>query len=159
MTISVVQTASGQTPASIAFTNPVTAGNSIVVLLIGYTPSTTPALSANMYPVVNYNGSPVVGAIPLWNQGSGSNIIISTAGSVDAVAAGWLIPNVVAGNTVTTTQASGITGNAWLMYEVAGLGAAPTVDKVSFAHGNGVAGDSSGTTAADHRTRMTSSSA
>ena len=145
--IVMVQTASGTNPASMAFTNPVTAGNSIVVLLTGYSPAATPAYSPGMYPLVNYNGAPVVGPIPLWDQsGTGADVVNSTVGNFDAFAAGWLIPHVAAGNTVTSTIASGLQANGWVMYEVSGLGTSPAVTQKSLNHGNNTATVNSGTT-------------
>ena len=147
MTISVVQTASGVSPtAGMTFTDPVTAGNTIVCIVIGYSPGTTPPLSDEMCTLVSYNGAGIIGAQPLWSQ-LGTDMVLSASGGFDAFVSGWLIPNVAAGNTVIAQAVSGLTPNGFVAYEVAGLGVAPAIDQISYASGGSANVDSTATPA------------
>jgi hypothetical protein len=121
----------------INFTNPVTAGNT-VVLLSGAAnlvePPPTPQISGPTLGGVN-----VAGAYPIWNQGGSYGILTPGQAAGGVFAFGWVLPNCPAGNGIDfTLKTPGYVDGA-VAYEVHGLGPTPVVDAVTSATGNGTA--------------------
>ena len=120
MPITVVQTASGQS-FPLSFTNPVTAGNT-VVFMCDMIQTAEPVLAS---PTLDGNLAP--GAYPIWNDG-GSNAILQTAAPVCATS-GWVLPNCPGGVTAINFGTANIALNAAsIAYEISGLGPSPVVD-------------------------------
>ena len=118
--ITVVQSAQlGSLP--ISFPNPVTVGNTVVVVANGIQSAVPVVASPTL------GGSSVSGAHPIWNDGGNSNSIIESGGSPCFTTA-WVLPNCPAANGVNfgTNNISATVGLA--IYEVAGLGPAPVVN-------------------------------
>jgi hypothetical protein len=131
VTVSVVQAAavsSGFTGAA-SFGAPVTAGNSVVITALGYNGGGNGPSYSN--PLLG--GSSVTGASQLgWEQ--------TTVGGGNVAVVAFLLPNVAGGETTVALTASSNSASI-IAYEVAGLGASPSLDQS--AQNSGTAGTQS----------------
>lgn len=142
MTISVVQSQDASA-LPVTFTNPVTAGNSVFLVIIAATfsggtiSSTAPTLG----------GSSVPSSQAFFNPLTVSGINSPLAGSNGAYFAIWLLPNCPGGS---TTVSASITGSfiGGIAYEVSGLGGSPGLDQSSSGSSNASTAIDSGTTGA-----------
>ena len=121
MPITVVQAASsGAGGFPLSFTNPVTPGNTVVVVV---------NVVENGAPVVaspTLGGNAVADAYPIWNVG-GTNAV-QQAGSGNVATSAWVFPNCPAANSINFVTQN-ISFNAGVIaYEVSGLGTAPIID-------------------------------
>jgi len=121
--ITLVQTATGTT-FPLNFTNPVTTGNTVVVLS-GVLASGTPVVDTP-----TFNGSNAAGAYPIWNDG-GANAITTVYSLPGCSSIGWVLPDCPTGNGIDfgTKNISYNAGN--VAYEVAGLGPTPIINAAS----------------------------
>lgn len=124
MAISVAQSASGGA-LPLNFSTAVTAGNTVFLIVGGYTNSGGACSSSSP----TLGGSPVSGSAAFFNPG-GSNGLQST-GSPAAYAAIWMMPNCPGGSVAvgltTSFPGGGLTGA--MAFEVSGLGATPVLDQ------------------------------
>lgn len=128
MTVSVVQSTShaGNPPAS--FGSNVTAGNTVLLVVAGYTTAAgNPTTSA-----VKLGGISVSGTVAFFNNGTTGGVLSPLSGSNAAYLAIWMMPFCPGGQSavdVTVSGASGVIGQ--VIYEIAGLGSTPILDKSS----------------------------
>lgn len=115
-----------------SFTNNVAAGNSLLMIVTGYTSSgATIGTSAP-----TFNSSPVTGATKLFEAQP------TAFGASQVYLAMWLLPNVTGGAkpvgiTITGNDGAGGSAVGLIVREIAGLGTAPVVDKNVSAVGTG----------------------
>lgn len=126
MAVTVVQSIAhvGNPPAT--FGAGVTAGNTVFLVAAGYTTASgNPTISA-----VKLGGSTVAGTIAFFGNGTTDGILSPLSGSNGAYLAIIMIPNVPGGGTAVTYTAAGFSGIiGQCIYEVAGLGSNPILDK------------------------------
>ena len=144
----VIQTATG-TSFPLNFTNPVTPGNTVILIAVLANNTGTVAAS----PVVSgptLTGSSVPGSFPLWNAGTTQCVMSANAGAQDSIMAGWVLPSCPTGNGLNLSHIDTHPFVVGLVaYEVAGLGANPTINAQSSSTNVGTsAAVNSGTTLA-----------
>jgi hypothetical protein len=121
--LSVVQVGTHSGDKEISFTNPVTAGNTVIYIVGAYTPGSGPISSS----APTLNGSAVSGSSAAYNPSGtcGINSYSSEYTSTVYVTA-WMLPNCPAANGLDMTM-SGVSGgiSGAVAYEISGLGSSP----------------------------------
>jgi hypothetical protein len=136
VTISVVQAQdAGSLP--VTFSNPVTAGNTVFLVIIGATFSGATVSSS----APTLGGSSVSGSVAFFGSGGVNGINSALAGNNGAYFSIWMLPNCAGGSEAVSATVSGSAVGGFA-YEISGLGASPGLDKSS-------SGSSSGSTAID----------
>ena len=143
MAISVVQTATNASNPPCTFASNVTAGNTVILVACYYTTSGTPATASG----VKLGGSAVTGTVAFFDSGATGGVNSASDGGNVASVSIWMLPNCPGSQKAVdiTTTGSNI---GQVAYEVAGLGATPTLDKSTSGSGITSATIDSGSTGA-----------